>query len=116
MPKKNLKDGKTSKRGPAMENALLDTIKNWVSINKKVFWKYEVSSFYQTYKIIVGNLPVPSEGDIKVVSNNRLLSNAQKTQLCGVIKKECTKAGAECTSSINVQIDYVKGAVIAAVF
>ncbi len=98
-----------------MKNILLNNIKDWVEINKKIFWKYEVSSFYQTYKINVTNLPKPSKEDIKIVSNNRMLNNTQKIQLCGVITKACAKEGVLSNSCINVQIDYVKGAVIAAV-
>jgi len=98
-----------------MKNTLLNIIQDWVDINKKIFWKYEVSSFYQTYKINVSNLPEPSKEDIKVVSNNRMLNNTQKTQLCSVIKKACAKEGILNNSCINVKIDYVKGIVIAAV-
>jgi hypothetical protein len=98
-----------------MEKTLSEIIRDWVNANKKVFWKYEVSSFYQTYKINIANLPKPSKEDIKVVSHNRILSNAQKTQLCDIIKKVNTKTDALRKSSIDVQIDYVKGAVIAAV-
>lgn len=99
-----------------MKNKLLDTIQDWVNENKKIFWKYEVSTFYQTYKISVANLPKPSKEDIKIVSHSQLLNNAQKTQLCGIIKKACAESGILNNSSVNVKIDYVKGAVIAAAF
>jgi hypothetical protein len=98
-----------------MEKTLSEIIRDWVNVNKTVFWKYEVSSFYQTYKINIANLPKPSKEDIKVVSHNRILSNAQKNQLCDIIKKVNTKTYALKKSSIDVKIDYIKGAVIAAV-
>jgi hypothetical protein len=104
-----------------MKNTLLNIIEDWVISNKKIFWKYEVSSYFPTYKINVANLPVPAIEDIKIMSSNRMFNNtpmissAQKTQLCEVIKKACAKAGELKSSSINIKIDYVKGAVIAAV-
>ncbi|HPS59326.1 MAG TPA: hypothetical protein PK514_14580 [Spirochaetota bacterium] len=99
----------------ALENTLSKTIKDWVGANKKVFWKYEVSSYYKTYTISVANLPDPSNDDIRVLSNNRLLNNAQKTQLCKAIKKVCPKAEVLSKSNINVKVDFEKGAVTAAV-
>jgi hypothetical protein len=96
-----------------MEKELSKIIRDWVNANKSVFWKYEVASYFKTYKISVTNLPKPSIDDITIGWNNRLLNNAQKTQLCNTIKKVCTKKEALKKSSINVQVDYVKGAVIA---
>ena len=98
-----------------MENKLLDIITEWVSANKKFFWKYEVSSYYETYKISIVNLPAPSYEDIMLKSYKRLLNNDQKTQLCNKIKKTYAKTDKLDVSSINVKVDYVKGAVIAAV-
>jgi hypothetical protein len=98
-----------------MEKTLSKIIRDWVNTNKKAFWKYEVSSYFKTYKISVVNLPKPSIGDISVGWNNRLLNNAQKTQLCDSIKKVYNKTETLKKSTINVQVDYVKGAVIAAV-
>jgi hypothetical protein len=98
-----------------MEKTLSIIIRDWVNANKKSFWKYEVSSYFKTYKISVSNLPKPSKEDITVGWNNRLLNDAQKIQLCNTIKKEYTKTVPLKKSSINVQVDYVKGAVIAAV-
>lgn len=98
-----------------MEKTLSKLIRDWVHDNKEVFWKYEVASFYKTYRISVVNLPKPTKEDIKVVSHNRLLNNAQKTQLCNIIKKMHNKTEELKKSSINVKVDYVKGAVIASV-
>ena len=97
-----------------MEKKLSNIIRDWVGINKKVFWKYEVSCYFSTYKISVLNLPNPSNEDIKI-SPNRVLSNSQKTQLCNTIKKSCAKAGELGISCIEVNVDYVNEAVTAAV-
>ena len=98
-----------------MGNILLNVISKWVSANKKFFWKYEVSSFYETYKISVDNLPAPSNEDITLKSYKRMLNNNQKTQLCNKIKKAYAESGELCVSSISVKVDYVKGVVKAAV-
>lgn len=94
---------------------LSNIIRDWVGENKTVFWKYEVSCFYKSYRIKVANLPNPSTEDISVSSNNRLLNNQQKTQLCKAIKKACARADVLRDSSIDVQIDYVSKAIIAEV-
>ena len=99
----------------ALEKTVSKTIQEWVGANKKVFWKYEVSSYYKTYTISVANLPDPSNDDIKVLSNNRLLNNAQKTQLCKALKKACPKTELAPSSNINIRVDFEKGAVITAV-
>lgn len=88
-------------------------VRDWADKNKKVFWKYEVSSFYKSYVIRVANLPMPAAEDIIVSSNNRLLNNQQKMQLCTAIEKACVKADILSDSSIDVHIDYVDGAVVA---
>jgi len=98
-----------------MEKKILSIISEWVSVNKKIFWKYEVSSFYKTYVIRVSNLPDPSTGNINVSSNNRLLNDQQKTQLCNAIKKAYAKADVLKNTSIDIRIDYADGAVIAEV-
>ena len=90
-------------------------IRDWADKNKKVFWKYEVSSYYKSYVIRVANLPNPSAENIIVSSNNRLLNNEQKVQLCNAIEKACVKADVLSDTSIDVHIDYVDGAVVAAV-
>jgi hypothetical protein len=105
----------TTKQGLLEKKRLSKIIRDWAGKNKKVFWKYEVSCFYKTYKIKVANLPNPSKDDVLVSSNNRLLNNQQKTQLCNSIKEACAGAGELTESSIDVQIDYVNGAVIAEV-
>ncbi len=87
-------------------------IRDWAGKNKKIFWKYEVSCFYKTYLMRITNLPKPSTEDIMVSSNNRLLNNQQKTQLCNAIEKACTKVDLFSDSSLDVQIDYVDGSVI----
>lgn len=99
----------------ALEKTLSNTIKEWVGANKKVFWKYEVSSYYKSYTISVANLPKPSEEDIKVLSNNRLLNAAQKKQLCSAITKACPKTETITSRNINVKVDFDKGAVVTAV-
>jgi hypothetical protein len=98
-----------------MENKLLNIIQDWVNVNKKVFWKYEVSSYYETYKISITNLPKPTNEDIKLQSYNLLLNNNQKTQLCNTIKKVYSKTEKLTDSSIKVKVDYVNGVVTAAV-
>lgn len=98
-----------------MEKILSIIIRDWVNANKKAFWKYEVSSYYKTYKISVSNLPKPSKEDISIGWNNRLLDDAQKIQLCKNIKKVCNTKEKLKKTSINVQVDYIKGAVITAV-
>ena len=90
-------------------------VRDWAEKNKKVFWKYEVSSFYKSYVIRVANLPIPSAEDIIVSSNNRLLNSQQKIQLCNAIEKACVKSDILSDSSIDVHIDYVDGAVVAGV-
>ncbi len=90
-------------------------IGDWVTRNKKIFWKYEVSCFYKTYLLRVNNLPEPCEKDIHLSANNRLLNNQQRKQLCEVISKTCTKAKAFNASSIDVQIEYDNGSVVAEV-
>jgi hypothetical protein len=97
---------------------LAKIIRDWAGKNKRVFWKYEVSSFYKTYKIRIANLPKPSTEDIVLSSNNRMsthkqiITNQQKTQLCDAIIKECEKAQVISDSCIDVQIDYEDGMVI----
>ena len=102
----------TSKREPLDKRRLLRAIKTWVSDNKKVFWKYEVSCFYKTYFLQVANLPKPAQEDIVLPSNNRLLNNRQKKQLCDVIKKVYTGPAKPGVSNINVQINYDNGVII----
>jgi len=105
----------TSKQEILERKRLSNVIRDWAGENKKVFWKYEVSCFYKTYIIKVANLPTPSAEDIMVSSNNRLLNTQQKTKLCNAIKKAHAKADVLSGSSIDVQIDYESGAVVAEV-
>jgi hypothetical protein len=98
-----------------MEKKLLNIIKDWAVKNKKIFWKYEVSSFYKSYVIKVGNLPDPSAENVTVSANNRLLNLQQKTDLSSAIKKAYTTTETLKISSIDVRIDYEDGAVIAEV-
>lgn len=88
-------------------------IRTWAGKNKKVFWKYDVSCFYKTYKIRVVNLPAPSTENILVSSNSRLLNNQQKTQLCNAIKNAYPRVELLGNACIDVQIDYANGSVIA---
>jgi phenylpyruvate tautomerase PptA (4-oxalocrotonate tautomerase family) len=90
-------------------------IGDWVEKNKKVFWKYEVSCFYKTYSMRISNLPDPSAADISPITISRLLSDQQKKQLCDAISKACVRLKNFSNTSINVQIDYDDGNVIAEV-
>jgi len=99
----------------ALEKNVSKTIREWVEENKKLFWKYEVSSYYKSYTISVANLPSPSNDDIRILSHSRLLTDAQKNQLCRAIKKTCPKTEEPACSSICVKLDFEKGRVMAAV-
>jgi hypothetical protein len=105
----------TTKQKLSERKRLSKIIKDWAGKNKKVFWKYEVSSFYQSYTIKVANLPNPSSTDISVSKHNRLLNDQQKLQLCNAIEKAGVKVDVLSDTSIDVQIDYADGAVIAEV-
>lgn len=94
---------------------LSGVIRDWADKNKKVFWKYEVASFYKTYKMSVANLPEPSIDDIKIPSSRQLLSVQLKTQLCSAIARLCPDSAVLGSSYVNVQIDYVNDAVVAEV-
>jgi hypothetical protein len=98
-----------------MEKAVKSIIQEWVVKNRKIFWKYEVSSFYQTYKINIDNLPNPGEGDIFVSSHKSLLNNSQKKQLCESLKKACAKAVPLRSARVNVKVDFVDGDVVVSV-
>jgi hypothetical protein len=98
----------------SFEKTLLNVIGDWVSENKKVFWKYEVSSYYKQYSLSVTNLPDPSIENITVVSNNRLLNNDQKIKLCNRLKKACAQAGELSNTCIKVQIQYENEKVVTA--
>jgi hypothetical protein len=87
-------------------------INDWAGKNRKVFWKYEVSCFYQSYRIKVANLPNPTSKHITVSKNNRLLNDLQKTQLCNAIEKARVQADVLSDSSIDVKIDFVNGNVV----
>lgn len=106
---------KDNNRVSVDKRKLSEIIRDWADKNKKVFWKYEVSSFYKSYIIRVANLPVPSANDVMLSSNNRLLNDQQKKQLCSAIKKVCPASGRLKESSIDARIDYVDGEVIAEV-
>jgi hypothetical protein len=93
---------------------LLMTILDWVKKNKKIFWKYEVSCFYETYKISIHNLPDPGERDISVSPNKKLLSIQQKMQLCDAVKNVCGKAGVISESYIDVIINCTDGGAVTA--
>lgn len=99
----------------ALAKSVSTTIREWVGSNKKVFWKYEVSSYYKSYTISVANLPAPSNDDIRVLSHNRLLTDAQKNQLCRAIKKACPEIEEPADVNINVKVDFDKGRVVTAI-
>ncbi len=103
----------TTRQKLSERKRLSQIITDWAGKNKKVFWKYEVSCFYQSYRIKVANLPRPSSIDITVSKNRRLLNDQQKAQLCIAIEKAGVKADVLKDTSIDYQIDYKNGAVIA---
>ncbi len=110
------KEKSPDRKQEAVEKMKLSkTIGDWVTRHKKVFWKYEVSCYHKTYMLRVINLPEPELKDIQLSANNRLLNDQQRKQLCDVISKTCTKAKAFNASSIDVQIDYDNGTVVAEV-
>lgn len=90
---------------------VVKVVREWVVKNKKLFWKYEVSSFYKTYVLKVANLPEPSVKDI-TLTGNRLLNDIHKTQISEAIIKVCSKAEFLTDSSIDIQINYADGDVI----
>ena len=98
-----------------MKDTLLNIIKDWVSVNKKLFWKYEVSSFYASYNISIFNMPIPSIDDIKIRPGNQNFTSQKKNQLCSLIKKCSDKLQSKSNSSINIQIDFIKGSVKASI-
>jgi hypothetical protein len=102
----------TPKQKHSEKIRLSNVVKDWAGKNRKVFWKYEVSCFYQSYRIKVANLPNPSSKNITVSKNNRLLDERLKTQLCTAIEKAQVKADMLRDSSIDIQIDYVNGNVV----
>ncbi len=97
------------------KKVLSKVISDWAGENKKAFWKYEVSSFYKTYLIKLTNLPEPSVNDIQPLLINKLLNEQQKKQLCAAIAKAAAKATVFNGPSIDFQIDYVDGIVVAEV-
>lgn len=106
----------SARRTELLEKKLLSKIIcDWADKNKKTFWKYEVSCFYKTYLIKVTNLPEPSVKDIQIPSINKLLSDQQKKQLCDSLTNASAKATVFNNSSIDVQIDYVDGIIVAEV-
>jgi len=106
----------SNKRQELLEKKKLSQIvSDWVTNNKKVFWKYEVSSYYKTYMIKITNLPEPSVDDIILSADKRLLSIQQKKQLSDAITKACSQKKAFNESSIDVEFDYDNGIVIAEV-
>ncbi len=102
----------SSKQELLERNKLVRIIRDWAGENKKVFWKYEVSCFYKTYILNISNLPAPSEEDITVLSNKRLLSDQHKKKLCNAIRKECGESKFLTGSAIDVKIDYVNESVV----
>ena len=106
----------SARRAELLEKKELSKIiSDWAGKNKKTFWKYEVSCFYKTYLIKVTNLPEPSVKDIQIPSINKLLSDEQKKQLCESLTSASAKATVFNDSSIDVQIDYVDGIIVAEV-
>ncbi|MBN2039819.1 MAG: hypothetical protein JW864_07250 [Spirochaetes bacterium] len=94
-----------------MKNLLSNIVKEWVTTNKKYFWKYEVSSFYATYKISILNMPNPSADDIKIKPDSPLFTAPEKKKLCNMIKNCSDKTEFKNNTSFNFQIDYIKDSV-----
>lgn len=112
----NKKQGLSEREQEAFEKMRLSKlISAWAGKYKKAFWKYEVSCFYKTYMLRISNLPEPAAKDILLSANNRLLNDQQRTELCKTITKACAESKAFKDSSIDVQIDYDNGTVIAEV-
>ena len=95
------------------QKRLTEIVRLWVEKNRKVFWEYEVSCFYKSYVIRISNLPLPSEKDISVSSNCKLLGDKQKSQLCKAIEKARPKTELLKSPSLSVQINYSEGEVTA---
>lgn len=108
-----MKHAKSDSKKEAAEKKLLNTIIDWVAANKRIFWKYEVSCFYKTYKLSVNNLPNPAVEDIRVISENRLLNDDQKKKLCSIIKKACSGSSGLNNSRITFKIDFDNDRVVA---
>ncbi len=105
----------TAKQELLEKKRLSKIITVWADKNKKVFWKYEVSSFYKTYVLKISNLPEPSGNDILLSANKNLLNTQQRTQLCDVLTKACSNSSAFNYSTIDVQIGCDNGIVTAQV-
>jgi len=96
------------------EKKLTNAIRDWVSANKKIFWKYEVSCFYRSYVIRITNRSEPAQPNIMVVSHKRLLNEQMTQELCDAI------TNAEINMQmmdpyIDVQVDMIDEAVTAVV-
>lgn len=89
-------------------------VSDWVAKNKKVFWKYEVSCFHETYRISINNLPEPAEKDIAVSPVIRLLNDKQKKQLCDALKNAYAKTGAPAESGIDLKVNFIDGGAVTA--
>ena len=105
--------GKTppTRAAKAPKKELPDVISEWVSENRKTFWKYDVSCFHKTYKISIDHLTDPADGDLAILPYASIPGGA-RTKLIKAVKK--ASSGLQC-SSIALKIDYVDGAVVAAV-
>jgi hypothetical protein len=97
-----------------MEKLLSGIVREWVAKNKKEFWKYEVSCFFKTYKITINNLPNPAAEDISV-SPKIALQIAHKTQLSNAIKKALLKSEPPKHTRMDLKVDFINEAVVAAV-
>ncbi len=95
-----------------MKDKILEAVRIWVDKNRKVFWKYEVACFYRSYQISIDNLPEPSARDVHVVKYRNLLSDDQKLNLCGVIRKVCSLNNIIKPGSLTVELDFENGKVV----
>jgi len=96
-----------------MKGKISKAVEDWVIKNRKLFWRFEVSYRHKTYRISILNLPEPSPGDIVVQDEKRLLNEDQKKKLSDSIKKVIKKSGSLTDTSVDIQIDYVDGTVVA---
>lgn len=94
-----------------MNKVLAGIIREWVDQNRKLFWKYEVSSFHRSFKINVRNLPKPAINDIAI--SPHVQAGNKMTVLCHAIEKACAKTAESDMLKVDVEIGFNDGEVTA---
>ena len=97
-----------------MDEKLSAIVGDWVKKNRKLFWKYEVSCFYKTYKISIRNFPCPANSDIAISPANAM-PVPEKKRLSDAIIREFGKGEGQSGRCVMVKVDYADGDVTAAV-